>query len=54
MKRRDFVQLSGLGLGGLMLPTSLFGNPVSVEALLEVPLTVAQKKSLADVLRKNR
>lgn len=49
MKRRDFVQLSGLGLGGLMLPTSLFGNPVSVEALLEVPLTNAQKKSLADV-----
>lgn len=49
MKRRDFVQLSGLGLGGLMLPNSLFGNPVSIEALLEVPLTVAQKKSLADV-----
>ncbi|HNR72763.1 MAG TPA: TldD/PmbA family protein [Cyclobacteriaceae bacterium] len=49
MKRRDFVQLSGLGLGGLMLPTSLFGNPVSVEALLEVPLSNAQKKSLADV-----
>ncbi|GIL22146.1 MAG: zinc metalloprotease [Bacteroidota bacterium] len=49
MKRRDFVQLSGLGLGGLMLPTSLFGNPVSVEALLEVPLSNAQKKLLADV-----
>lgn len=49
MKRRDFVQLSGLGLGGLMLPVSLFGNPVSAEALLEVPLTNTQKKSLADV-----
>lgn len=49
MKRRDFVQLSGLGLGGLLLPTSMFGTPISVEALLEVPLTVAQKKSLADV-----
>lgn len=49
MKRRDFVQLSGLGLGGLLLPTNMFGTPISVEALLEVPLTVAQKKSLADV-----
>jgi len=49
VKRRDFVQLTGVGLGGLMLPTSLFGNAVSAEALLEVPLTNAQKKSLADV-----
>lgn len=48
MKRRDFVQLTGVGLGGLMLPTSLFGNPVSAEALLEVRLTNNQKKSLAD------
>lgn len=31
------------------MPTSMFGTPISVEALLEVPLTVAQKKSLADV-----
>ncbi len=49
MKRRDFVQLTGLGMSGLLLPSSLWGNPVSVEALLEVPLTSAQKKSLADV-----
>ncbi len=49
MKRRDFVQLTGLGFGGLMLPASLFGNPVSAEALLEIPLTTAHKKSLADV-----
>ncbi len=48
MKRRDFVQLTGVGLSGLMLPTSLFGNTVSTEALLEVRLTNNQKKSLAD------
>jgi TldD protein len=49
MKRRDFVQLAGLGLGGLVLPISAIGNPVSIEALLEVPLTISQKKQLADV-----
>ncbi len=48
MKRRDFVQLTGLGLGGLMLSFPTMGNPVSAEALLEVPLTTAQKKQLAD------
>ncbi len=48
MKRRDFVQLTGLGLGGLMLPFSMMGNPVSAEALLEGSLTTAQKKVLAD------
>ena len=49
MKRRDFVQLASLGLGGLALPFPMMGNPVSVESLLEVPLTVNQKKQLADV-----
>lgn len=49
MKRRDFVQLAGLGLGGLMLPLSVLGKPVPVEALLETPLMTAQKKALADV-----
>lgn len=48
-KRRDFIKMAGVGLGGLMVPTSLFGNPVPVEALLEVPLDASQKKSLADV-----
>lgn len=49
MKRRDFVQLAGLGLGGLLIPTSSFGNPVAPEVLLEKPLLVSQKKTLADV-----
>ncbi|MFZ5973173.1 MAG: TldD/PmbA family protein [Bacteroidota bacterium] len=49
MKRRDFVQLAGLGLGGLMLPVSVFGREVPAEVLLEHPLQVSQKKQLADV-----
>jgi TldD protein len=48
MKRRDFVQLAGLGLGGLALPFPMMGSPVSMEALLDVPLSVGQKKQLAD------
>ncbi len=49
MKRRDFVQLAGLGIGGMLLPFSTLGNPVPVEALLDIPLDIAQKKQLADV-----
>ncbi|MFM9840297.1 MAG: TldD/PmbA family protein [Cyclobacteriaceae bacterium] len=48
MRRRDFVQLAGLGLGGLALPFPMMGSPVSVEVLLDVPLSVGQKKQLAD------
>ncbi len=49
MKRREFVHLAGLGLGALALPLGVLGNPVSIEALLETPLTPLQKKQLADV-----
>lgn len=49
MKRRDFVQLAGLGLGGMMLPLSGFGNEIAEEALLDFPLIASQKKELADV-----
>jgi len=48
LKRRDFVQLAGLGLGGLMLPTGLFGTAIPVEELLSVRLGTAEKKQLAD------
>jgi TldD protein len=50
LKRRDFVQMAGLGLGGMMLPLGLLGNsnPVSIEALLESPLDALQKKQIAD------
>lgn len=49
MKRRDFVHLTGLGLGGLMLPLGVMGNPISVEALLDSPIDPSQKKKLADI-----
>ncbi|NOT73932.1 MAG: TldD/PmbA family protein [Cyclobacteriaceae bacterium] len=49
MKRRDFVQIAGLGIGGLMLPLNLLGNEVPHETLLDSPLDTAQKKQLADV-----
>jgi TldD protein len=49
LKRRDFVQIAGFGLGGMMLPLDLLGNPVSVESMLDSPLTTAQKKQLSDV-----
>lgn len=48
MKRRDFVQLAGLGLGTLAIPLSALGNPVPVEALLDSPIDRAQKKQLCD------
>ncbi len=49
MKRRDFVQLAGLGLGSVLLPFPSWGNVISEEQLLEARLTPAQKKQLADV-----
>lgn len=49
MKRRDFVQLTGMGLSGLVLPHSIFANPVHEDVLLETPLSILRKKELADV-----
>jgi len=49
LKRRDFVQIAGLGAGAMMLPTHLMGNPVAAEALLAPGMDVAQKKRMADV-----
>jgi TldD protein len=49
LKRRDFVQLAGLGIGGMLLPLPTMGNPVPLEALLDSPLTATQKKELADI-----
>lgn len=45
MKRRDFLRLSGLGMGALMVP--LMGN--RVEAFSTEVLTPSEKKVLADV-----
>ncbi|WP_266203496.1 TldD/PmbA family protein [Pontibacter kalidii] len=49
MKRRNFLELSALGFGGLMLPSiPVFGDTVSPERLLET-VDTALKKKLADV-----
>ena len=49
MKRRNFLELSALGFGGLMLPSiPVFGDIVSPERLLET-VDTALKKKLADV-----
>jgi TldD protein len=49
LKRRDFVQLTGLGIGGLLLPFPSMGNPIAVEAMLQPRIDAKQKKQLADV-----
>ncbi len=49
LKRRDFVQLAGLGVGGLLLPFPMTGRAVPLEVLLEQPLDTVTKKKLADV-----
>lgn len=46
MQRRDFLTLTGYGLGGLMIPLS--GRAIAAEELLTT-IDVSTKKSLADV-----
>ncbi len=50
MKRRDFIELAGWGLGGAMLASSIpvLGNPIAPEKALET-VDVAIKKRLANV-----
>ena len=55
MQRRDFIQLSGLGIGGLLTASiPVLGNAVSPEYLLEasgrgVGIDNAEKTRLADI-----
>lgn len=50
MNRRHFIQLSGVGVGGLMTAgIPVLGNAVRPEALLEPGLDGAAKKRLADI-----
>jgi TldD protein len=49
VKRRDFIQAAGLGLGGLVMPIPIFGKAVDPQVFLESPMDVLQKKQLADV-----
>lgn len=49
MKRRDFLQLAGMGAGASLLQgIPAFGSPVSIERSL-TPIDVALKKRMADV-----
>jgi len=48
LKRRDFIQLAGLGTGAFMLPGLAMGRTVSPEALMEPGLDISVKKRLAD------
>ena len=49
MKRRDFLQVAGLGAGMLASPVPIFGRSVPAEYLVDPGMDVAQKKMLADV-----
>jgi len=50
LKRKDFLQLSAMGLGGIVLPDfSLMGKPIDPLQALHEAIDVAQKKQLADV-----
>jgi TldD protein len=49
MKRRNFVQLAGMGVGAAMMPSLLMGNNIPTEALLEPGMDVLIKKQMADV-----
>ncbi|MCW3466928.1 TldD/PmbA family protein [Chitinophaga nivalis] len=50
MKRKDFIQLSAMGLGALMMPNlTAFGNPVDPSRFLNDGIDVKLKKQLADI-----
>ncbi len=51
LKRRDFMQMAGMGTAGAMLLPSFptMGNPIAEQALLSPGIEVAAKKILADV-----
>ena len=50
MNRRDFINFSGVGVGGLLVGSvPVLGNTISIERLLEPGVDVATKKRLADI-----
>ena len=48
MRRRDFIQLAGMGAGALMLPGAAFAKAVDPSRMLDPILDIAKKKQLAD------
>ncbi len=47
MKRRKFIELTGLGIGGMLIP--VIGNSIPITLAAEERLDASQKKKLADV-----
>ena len=49
MKRRDFIQLAGMGMGGVLMPLPAFARSIDPQASAEPGMDTAQKKQLADI-----
>jgi len=49
LKRRDFIQIASLSVGGALFPFAATGRPIEVEAMLDSPMDQQQKKKLADI-----
>lgn len=49
MKRRDFIQLAGMGAGALALPFGSLAQPIEAVRLLDPLMDASQKKVLADI-----
>ena len=49
MKRRDFIQLAGMGASAMMIPLPSFARAIEPARMLDPLLDVTQKKKLADV-----
>jgi TldD protein len=49
MKRRKFVQLSGLGAGALMMPSLMIGSNISADQLMMPGMDILTKRKLSDV-----
>jgi TldD protein len=49
MRRRDFIQIAGMGAGAMMLPLSPFAKAIDPGRMMEPLMDVAQKKKLADI-----
>jgi len=52
LKRKDFLQMTGLGVGALLIPDYLFSKPVDPSQILTDGIDTAAKKALADAALK--
>jgi TldD protein len=48
LKRKDFIKLTGMGLGALAIPSYMLGSPVEASYLLNEGMNASTKKVLAD------